>query len=146
MDRLRTRRRPAARAALAVLLALLTSVGFTVAAGPAEAALPVSDNLVAAHSGQCLDIGGGSKANGAPVVQWDCLGEGQTNQRFVLQAVQGLICLPGTGCTPQPQRYTILARHSAKCLAVENASTAPGARLVQWDCNWQGNQMWTWAA
>jgi hypothetical protein len=33
-----------------------------------------------------------------------------------------------------------MARHRAKCLDVNNASTANGARLIQWTCGTGTNQ------
>ncbi|WFB05764.1 RICIN domain-containing protein [Streptomyces sp. LX-29] len=39
-------------------------------------------NIVAAHSGKCLDVAGAGTANGTNVFQWDCLGLNQLNQRW----------------------------------------------------------------
>jgi hypothetical protein len=45
-------------------------------------------NLVAAHSGRCADVTGGTGATDdyIPVQQYDCLGVDQTNQRWYLSS------------------------------------------------------------
>ncbi|MER7764699.1 RICIN domain-containing protein [Streptomyces sp. NPDC097619] len=39
-------------------------------------------NIIAQHSGKCLDVAGASTANGANVFQWKCLGAGALNQQW----------------------------------------------------------------
>jgi hypothetical protein len=89
-------------------------------AGPAE-------NLVARHSGKCLDVTSGSTADSARTLQYTC-GSG-TNQRFTVQDL-------GNGYV------RIVARHSGKCLDVNGNSTADGATVVQYTCGGGTNQQW----
>lgn len=80
-------------------------------------------NIIAVHSGKCMDVSGIRQDNGAPIIQWSCWG-GQ-NQSFFLQ--------PHSDGT-----FSLIAQHSGKCVDVSNVSTANGAPIIQWDC-WGGN-------
>ena len=57
------------------------------AGGQQGLAAEVAGNLVAVHSGKCLDVVGGPTATGndVPIQQWDCLGSTQTNQIWNFQ-------------------------------------------------------------
>ncbi len=88
--------------------------------------------LVAKHSGRCLDVKDGSTANTATLQQWDCLSP-QTNQNQVFSLV------------PQGNAYyQIVARHSNRCVDVTNGSQSQGTVLQQYDCIGAGqtNQIW----
>lgn len=87
--------------------------------------------LIADHTGKCLDIGGAALGNGAAAVQWDCLGMNQTNQHWRLVPMGGDL-------------VQIVAHHTSKCLDVGGASVANGAAVGQWDCLGaaQTNQLW----
>jgi uncharacterized protein (DUF1800 family) len=105
-------------------------VGF-VGAKPRLAAqapsLAGSYELVARHSGKCLDVSGVSMDDGAPVIQWTCTGG--LNQTWTLQpASDGY--------------YNLVAGHSGKLLDVSGASTDDGARVIQWPANGGQNQQW----
>ncbi|MFF5638782.1 RICIN domain-containing protein [Streptomyces sp. NPDC012825] len=76
-----------------------------------------------------VDGGPGATAAGVRVHLWSYVGG--TNQQWRPEAV-------GTG-----GRYRFVARHSAKCLAVDNASTAHGARLSQQPCDGSAAQTFT---
>nr|WP_168801546.1 RICIN domain-containing protein [Glycomyces buryatensis] len=86
-----------------------------------------SVNLMAGHSGSCVDVFGASTANGAEIAQYGCNGGANQTWRF-----QGL----GNGY------YQIVAGHSGKCLDVASVSTADGARVIQWTCGSGMNQQW----
>ncbi|MEU7573262.1 ricin-type beta-trefoil lectin domain protein [Micromonospora sp. NPDC049240] len=75
-----------------------------------------------AASGRCLDVNGGSQANGAAAIIWDC--HGQSNQSWTSTAAQELRVFGG------------------KCLDVNGAGTANGSSVIIWDCNGQSNQKW----
>ena len=75
--------------------------------------------------GKCLDIEGGSTANSAHLIQFDC--NDQSNQRFRFERIVDNV-------------YEIRAVHSNKCLDVEGASNANGAHVIQFTCNGQANQ------
>jgi hypothetical protein len=84
-------------------------------------------NLVAHHSGKCLDVSGGDTADGAKVQQWTC--GGWRNQEWNLVATSN-------------GYYTIRAGHSGKCLDVYGAGTVDGTKVLQWTCNGAANQEW----
>jgi hypothetical protein len=79
--------------------------------------------LSANHSGQCLDINGGSAQGGALLLQWPC--HGGDNQRFTLMNM-------GDGS------YNIVARHSGMCLEAHHNTW--GTQLYQWPCHGGENQ------
>lgn len=103
------------RAMLALALAVPAS---TLVGTPANAA-PAP--LVGVASNRCLDVAGGTSANGALVDIWDC--NGQSNQGWEFTAAGELRVFNG-----------------GRCLDVPNASTTPGVRLAIWDCNGGANQ------
>ena len=72
--------------------------------------------LVARHSGQCLDIAGASTEPNVPAVQWYC--HGGEDQQWRLEA------LPGGG-------YRLTARHSGNALEVLDGSLEDAAPVVQ---------------
>ncbi|MFJ4340552.1 RICIN domain-containing protein [Streptomyces sp. NPDC088915] len=95
---------------------------------------PTSDGhyqVVNQSNSRVWDVDGGSAATaaGVRVHLWSYVGG--TNQQWRPEAV-------GTG-----GRYRFVARHSAKCLAVDNASTADGARLSQQPCDGSTAQTFT---
>jgi hypothetical protein len=94
----------------------------------AKGASAVPASLIRARqSGRCLDVTGGSTANGANVIQWAC--HDGSNQRWTLQAV-------GAGY------YRLVVDHSDKCLDVTGGSTVNGANVIQWTCHNGFNQQW----
>lgn len=80
--------------------------------------------IVAKHSGKCLDVSGMSRDNGARVHQWAC--HDGDNQRWSVE--------------PTWQGYRIRALHSDKCLDVRDVSYDNGAMMQQWSCGLGGNQ------
>ncbi|GAA2710234.1 MULTISPECIES: RICIN domain-containing protein [Streptomyces] len=83
--------------------------------------------IVARHSGKCLDVYDASQADGAGVIQWPCNGDG--NQRWRLEGVGG-------------GAYQLRVMHSGKCLEASWSGT-PGEQLRQYPCNGAVNQHWT---
>ncbi|WP_329258058.1 RICIN domain-containing protein [Streptomyces pseudovenezuelae] len=84
-------------------------------------------DLVARHSGKCLDITDNSAADGAVALQYTC--NGGLNQQWRLQdAGDGYVRL--------------VAQHSGKCLDVSGGSTADGAFVNQYRCTTSTNQQW----
>ncbi|MFF7559798.1 RICIN domain-containing protein [Streptomyces pseudovenezuelae] len=84
-------------------------------------------DLVARHSGKCLDITDNSAADGAVALQYTC--NGGLNQQWRLQdAGEGYVRL--------------VAQHSGKCLDVSGGSTADGAFVNQYRCTTGTNQQW----
>jgi galactose oxidase len=83
--------------------------------------------ITAKHSGQSLDVFGGSQDNGAKVIQYPY--GGGANQQWQLRATDS-------------GYYTIAARHSQKVMDVFEASQANAAPIVQWPNGNGGNQQW----
>ena len=76
--------------------------------------------IVARHSGKCLDVEGESQAAGARILQWDC--GGWTNQQWQVIDIGG-------------GYYKIVARHSGKVLDVQGGALTNGTPIWQWDEN-----------
>ncbi|MFJ4467025.1 RICIN domain-containing protein [Streptomyces sp. NPDC089424] len=87
--------------------------------------------VVNRHNNRVWDVDGGpgATADGARVHLWEYVGA--TNQQWRPES---------TGATGQ---YRFVARHSGKCLTVDNASTANGARLSQQPCSGSAAQAFT---
>ncbi|MEU4221902.1 RICIN domain-containing protein [Actinoplanes sp. NPDC026623] len=84
-------------------------------------------NVVARHSGKCLDVVGASTADNAETIQYAC-GAGFNQQWRRVDLGNGYVQLE--------------ARHSGKCLDVAGGSTADNARVVQFACGAGTNQQW----
>ncbi len=80
------------------------------------------------HSGKCLDVTGGSTAQGAFLQQFTCNNSNQ--QKFLVTA------------TATTGVYTVKSVPSGLCVDVNGGSTADGARLLQWGCHTGTNQQW----
>ncbi|MFI1790123.1 ricin-type beta-trefoil lectin domain protein [Streptomyces olivaceoviridis] len=76
-------------------------------------------------AGKCLDVAGGSSANGTAVQLYDC--NGSAAQQWTVQADGSIQAL-------------------GKCLDVSSASTADGAKVQLYDCNGTGAQRWSYNA
>jgi uncharacterized protein (DUF1800 family) len=83
--------------------------------------------LVARHSGKCLDVSGASVEDSAPVIQWTC--HGGANQQWIVESV-------GDGY------YRLVARQSGKALDVSAASQDDSAALIQYTPHDGANQQW----
>lgn len=83
--------------------------------------------LTAQHSGQNLDVDGGSTADGANVRQWPDNGTPQ-QQWKVFDAGGGY--------------YKLISQASGKVLEVAGSSSADGANVQQWTDNATPNQQW----
>ncbi|MEU0389292.1 RICIN domain-containing protein [Streptomyces chartreusis] len=98
---------------------------------------PTSDGFYQAvnrHNTKVWDVDGGpgATADGTKVHLWSY--EGGTNQQWRPESV-------GTS-----GQYRFTARHSGKCLTVDNGSTANGARLSQQPCTGSAGQTFTLAS
>src|SRR5690606_7157684 len=81
--------------------------------------------LRAKNSGKCIDVSGNATYSGATLAQWTC--HGGSNQAFTATAT-------GSGY------FTLKARHSGKCLTVDNTNN--NARAVQKNCDGSSIQQW----
>ena len=107
----------------------LFSVCMGVFIGPALSPAAIVNDagaIVAKHSGKCMNVSGATPADGAQVIQWNCVGAG--NDQWTLR--------------PSQDAYQIVAKHSGKCLDVYGGSTANGAQVIQWGCHSGNNQLW----
>ena len=82
--------------------------------------------FVNAKANLCLDVNGGSKDNGAQIVQWAC--HNGPNQLWRLQ--------------PDGDGFRFLSVNSGRCIGVDAGSPNPGAAARQWDCDGSPNQRW----
>ncbi|WP_339248170.1 discoidin domain-containing protein [Paenibacillus sp. FSL F4-0243] len=73
-------------------------------------------NLTVQHSNLRMDVNEDSKADGAAIIQWTA-GSGWNQQWMFMKT--------------DPGYYKIISMSSSKALAVENASTADGAGIIQ---------------
>ncbi|MFK4085156.1 RICIN domain-containing protein [Kribbella sp. NPDC020789] len=80
---------------------------------------------------RCVDVGNQSVDDNAPLVQWKCLG--QANQQILLDYVEG---------SSYDTVFRLRFAHSGKCAAVQDASTANGADIVQRTCAAVPEQQW----
>ena len=100
-----------------------TSATFTWAGTQTEG--PSQSGALVGLAGKCLDVAGGSAANGTAVQLYDC--NGSTAQRWTVQADGSVRAL-------------------GKCLDVTSGSTADGAKIQLYDCNGSGAQLWSYNA
>ncbi|MFD8676020.1 ricin-type beta-trefoil lectin domain protein [Streptomyces seoulensis] len=98
-----------------------TSATFTWAGG--QSGDSSRTGAFAGLAGKCLDVAGGSSANGTAVQLYDC--NGSTAQQWTV-AADGSV------------------RALGKCLDVVSASTANGAKVQLYDCNGTGAQRWSY--
>ncbi|MER7835971.1 ricin-type beta-trefoil lectin domain protein [Streptomyces sp. NPDC096040] len=134
------------------------------AAGWIQPPATVTASVRSGVAGKCLDVNGGSGANGTAVQIWGCNGtRGQQWTAYAdgtLRAVGN--CLDATGwgtangtkveiwdcnggANQQWQAYNGGYRNpmSGRCLDDPGASSTDGTQLVLWDCNGGANQQWT---
>lgn len=107
------------------LTALFTGLVATMPALPASAATAAP--VQGAGSGRCLDVLGGSTANGATLALWDC--NGDSNQQWSYDTTTKELRVYGN-----------------KCLDNEEHGTANGTRAIIWDCTGAANQQWSRAS
>ncbi len=83
-------------------------------------------------SGRCLDVKEWSQSPGTWLRQYDCWGPEQSNQLWQVVPIAG-----------QSPWNAFMVKHSGQCADVYASSTANGANVVQWYCNWGGQQQWS---
>lgn len=85
-------------------------------------------NLVARHSGKCVDVSDNSSAADGWVVQYGCITNALNQQWRTEDAGGGY--------------FRVLAQHSGKCLDVAGESQSDGAFVNQYKCGSGTNQQW----
>jgi hypothetical protein len=147
----------------AVVVGTLGVIGIT------SAMAASSGTIVSSLDGKCLDVTGGSTANGNQPQLWSCA-SGSANQNWTF-ADNGSVTALGKcldvadnattdgavvhlwDCydTVASQKWTLNSAHdlvnnvSGKCLDVKDNSTADGAKLQLWTCGGTANQKWTFS-
>jgi lysophospholipase L1-like esterase len=134
------------------------------AAGWIQQPQAVSGPVASGIAGKCLDVNGGSSANGTAVQIWGC--NSTTAQVWTapsdgtLRAVGKCLDVTAAGTangTPveiwdcngggnqqwQPYNGGFRNPVSGRCLDDPGLSTTDGTRLALWDCNGGANQQWT---
>ena len=125
-------------------------------------------SLVSGLSAQrCLDVTGGSPAQGTPLQLWECNGTAAQQWRLtphgeLRSSLAPNLCLDVSNANPTPgttvqiwecngtaaQRWTLAgatlrsALGPDLCLDVFNANTSPGTRIQIWQCNGSSAQSW----
>ena len=94
--------------------------------------VPGGYELFSRATGKCVGVAGGSTAQGAYVVEWDC--NGSTDQRWSWRSTGATV-----GGWPV---YHLVNVKSGRCLGISGGSTAQGALAVQWTCNGNPDQSW----
>ncbi len=97
---------------------------------PAPTAAPTAYYQLIDRYGMCVDLNGGSAANGTKVQGYSCWGATANNQLWAVVSV------PGTGA------YELVSKATGKCMDVTGSSTNNGGLIQEWDCNGTGNQLW----
>ncbi|WP_406290771.1 RICIN domain-containing protein [Streptomyces sp. NBC_00209] len=151
------------------LSALLAAAGALVALGSGTAGAATPGALTNTGNGKCLDVTGGSTADGTLAQMWTCY-PGSQNQSWTLNSDGSLTakgkCLDlaangtanGTAVhlwtcygsvASQKWRLTsagdLVNTAANKCLDIKDNSNADGARLQVWDCAGTGNQKWSFS-
>jgi predicted secreted protein len=88
-------------------------------------------NIKVNSSGRCVDVTEWSQSPGTWLRQYDCWGPNQFNQHWQVVPILG-----------QSGWFAFQVKHSGMCADVYASSTANGANVVQWYCNWGGQQQW----
>jgi len=117
------------RIGLVIVAALMVGLVFVDHPPPVTAHSTSSGNYLfnrVAHSNKCMNVSGGSTANGAVIIQWSCVLTNNNLWRVDHQA---------------DGYHTLKVKHSGKCLDAPLGAGA-GAQLQQWDCHGGDNQRW----
>ncbi|MFC0433806.1 RICIN domain-containing protein [Kutzneria buriramensis] len=88
------------------------------------AAAPSQEVVVRTFADKCLDVQGGSAADGAQIIQYSCTD--RYNQKFQIA--------PGVSEPSEIRTY------ADKCLDVQGGSAADGAQIIQYSCTGRYNQ------
>jgi len=129
-------------------LVLVSAIGLTAAAGFMSGGAAQASNVegtafsydsyvsTSIPYSECLDVPNGSKTNGEYVQQWRCNGNPQ-------QEWLRIQTLPSHGSylsNALPFLYQNV--DTGKCLSILNNSNSPGAPVIQWGCDFSGNDLY----
>ena len=124
----RTRRARSSMFVSAAALIGLVVLQFATVVGQSTVVAAGAYQVIARHSGKCLDVNGASTADGADVLQFSC--HGGQNQKWDIEPTSD-------------GYYRLLARHSGKALEVAGSSIADGALVQQRMVQGGANQQWS---
>ena len=117
---------------------------------------------IVAASGKCVDVSGGSSADGTRIQLWTC--NSGPNQRWTvngstLRALDKCLDAAGTANGAAVRLWTcnggggqnwtagangsLVNPQSGKCLDANGGSSADGTQLIIWSCHGGANQRWT---
>ena len=155
-------RSPLRIVAVATAMALTLIGAVVVLGGPAAAA---AVGPITGLAGKCVDVAGGSPANGTSITLYACNGTGAQqwtvgNPDNSVQALGKCMDVAGAGTAngtrvqlydcngTNAQKWTVSGRMlvntgSGKCLDVTGANSANGTPLQIWTCAGGTNQQWT---
>ncbi len=102
---------------LLIVFLMITSFGIE------DVTAQSSSKMIVGIGNKCLDVSGGSTANGAQIILWDC--HGGPNQLW------------------NTTRSGELRGIGNKCLDVDASRNADGQKIQLWDCNGGPNQKWS---
>jgi type 1 glutamine amidotransferase len=127
-----------------------------------ELGTPPTGGTIVGASGKCVDVSGGSSADGAKVQLWTC--NGQTNQQWTRTGttlrslgkcmtavnpnadgsqVQLSTCTGSAAQNWTAQSDGTVRGSGGKCLDANGGSSANGTQLIIWSCHGGTNQRWT---
>ncbi len=100
--------------------------GGTVTSAPSTSPSTTQNGVSSKLSGLCLDVQGGSKQDGAAVIQTKC--NDSVSQNWQASAYNGF--------------YQIVDQNSGKCLSIQGDPAIWGSKIVQSECGGGDNQLW----
>jgi cytochrome c len=120
----------------------------------------VTGGPITSSGGKCVDVNGGSSADGTPLVIWTCSGGANqqwTREGNTLRSLGKCMTAAGTADGSAVQLSTCNGSaaqnwatgangsltNAGKCLDANGAGTADGTRLIVWTCHGGTNQRWT---
>ncbi|MDB4945706.1 MAG: hypothetical protein JWP97_5240 [Labilithrix sp.] len=160
-------KRPLLLLALAAIVPACAADPVDAEEAEASAAVSTGGKPLVGIAGKCLDVFGGSTANGATVGIYGCHGSAWQQWTLTENTLVGVggKCLDVAGagtangtivqlyaCNGSPAQvwsYTggeLVNPRSGKCLDVKDFSSADGATVQIWDCHGGANQLWSFGS
>lgn len=114
----------------AVVAAVLPLAGITAtaeAAAQPSSVRPMAAPQILTFANKCVDVMGGSSADGALIREWTC--NGTVSQQFSIVPVSGSI--------------VTIKTFNGKCVDLAGGNSADGTQIRQWTCNGTGSQQFS---
>jgi hypothetical protein len=109
-------------------------------AHPTQAfSLGMYSDLHMTNTNLCLNVQGGNKAAGTPVILYQCSSGSAAGDMWHAQRPGAPPPTPTPTPAPSNAQVTVtsfhlISRMGSRCLAVPNGNRSPGTTLIQWDC------------